>query len=215
MDLYYTTNIHSNLNGRKKCNLTEYEEICKNNNCHECISDLYPIKLYYDFDYDITKCKNNNEEFRDTTIELVAIGKKLLTNVLLEFYPDKIAPIFVVKCASSPKIMGTNKWKISFHIIITNYCMMKCDQNFFTKKVNLRLMCEKEKYKIQDIINYNEKFKFFDESLYHHYSKLRSVHCSKDNENRPSILTEGTFYDSVVNYIDENCQMCHFSPRQL
>ena len=215
MYIIYTKLIQANLKSRETATIEEYENICKENSCHEVISDTDPVKLYYDFDYDCSLSENRTEECKDNTLEIIDVAKKAIKDILYELYPDKNCPLFAVKIQSSHSYLDYQlkiyKWKISFHLIVTNYCMLKKQQDYFTRKINKYILKEhKDLYKIHELIDYNQKFTFFDISLYHSCSKLRNVYCSKPGENRPSVLVEGTFIDTLVTYIDEKCQLIEY-----
>ena len=213
----YTTSIHSNMNNMKTCDVTEYEEICRHNSCHESISDIKPVKLFYDIELEARDFIGLSHGFKDITPDLISIVKQLLTNVLTDLYPYKRPPTFVVKTATHPHYMDckthTYKWKMSFHIIVSNFCMLKHQQEYFTKYLNKVLRTNDETYKLSLLLPYCRRtYRLLDDTLYHFFSKMRSVYCTKEGENRPSVLLEGSFYDSIINYVTDDCQVIQLLP---
>lgn len=208
MQVSYTTKINSTSTDVIMCNADEYELNCKKYNCFECIPDNRPVRMYFDFDYGQGHCKEPQntfyiEEMTDTLVAL-AIGK--LTLVLTELFDTE--PIFAVKKQSSSSYPKTNKigvvthtWKYSFHLIVTNIAMLKLEQLAFVKDFNNMMKTTQD-----DADNYGEyldcdkSFTFFDESVYNTNGKMRSAYCSKKGENRPSIITRGSFMDTIISY---------------
>jgi len=88
--------------------------------------------------------------------------------------------------------------------------MFKRDQYHFTKFLNLIFLTE-EKYNIQKIIKCYDNIHFFDESIYHLLSKARTVHSNRPFEDRPFVLLEGEFIDSLITNVDDQCFPCEFS----
>jgi hypothetical protein len=75
----YTTNYFSNIRNLSQCSLYDYESICKEiKTCHELIDNINPVKLYYDIEFDASKCKSKINEFKDTTNELIELLKSRL-----------------------------------------------------------------------------------------------------------------------------------------
>ena len=53
-------------------------------------------------------------------------------------------------------------------------------------------------------LNISKEANFFDECVYDKNRKLRSVHCSKHGENRPLVLIEGTFKETIISLGDDD-----------
>jgi hypothetical protein len=127
----------------------------------------------------------------------------------------KITPIFAVAESHSRRRLKKEKeiWGYSFHIVVTNILAYKKYQKEIVKLIN-QVVIEQEKKGYSQIAG-SDKFKdydidtsvgVFDESPYSNGSqKFRSVYSSKDGENRPFNLLEGTFNDMVISgFIDEH-----------
>jgi hypothetical protein len=176
-----------------------YEKICKTLKCcYEVIPDDVPVCLYADID-----CKHAYGEFEFLQLNtnmFIGYAKQAITKVCFEYNPR-----FAVATASSPDYMddGIRKMCHSIHIHIPNIKMMKNEQHIFWKKMNDLMNTHIE------LKGWSEHFgtqnnKFFDESVYNKNGKLRSVYCSKINQNRPLILVEGTFKETIVSLGDED-----------
>lgn len=181
-------------------NADSYEKVCKSlKNCYEVISDDVPVALYADID-----SKHDYGEFEYSyqhTLEFIDLAKKALIINLPEY---KLR--FAVAIASSPDFTDANKCRKmchSIHIHIPSIKMLKREQKHFWTKMN-KFMNTHHDFK--DWVDYlgERDGKFFDESVYNTNGKLRSVHCSKELENRPLILVEGTFKDTVISIGDED-----------
>jgi hypothetical protein len=177
----------------------KYEELCKTLKCcYEVIPDDIPVCLYADID-----CKHafGKYEFLELhTQTFIDYAKRAITKVCID-----VVPRFAVSTASSPDYIDNGKRLMchSIHIHIPNIKMMKNEQKIFWTKMN-------------DFMNTNSEFKdwseyikirdckFFDLMVYNKNGKLRSVYCSKENQNRPLKLVEGVFKDTIVSLGDKN-----------
>jgi hypothetical protein len=176
-----------------------YERLCKKTQtCYEVIPDDVPVCLYADID---SKHTYGEIDYLEINTQIfIDYAKKALTKV----WSDEV-PRFAVATASSPDYMDKDKRRMcySIHIHIPNIKMMKNEQKLFWTKMN-------------DFMNTNFEFKdwseylgirennFFDLSVYNPNGKLRSVYCSKKNQNRPLKMVEGTFKDTIVSLGDED-----------
>jgi hypothetical protein len=176
-----------------------YERLCKKlRSCYEVIPDEVPVCLYADID-----CKHAYGEYEFLQIHtnmFIDYAKRAIT----KFCPDDV-PRFAVATASSPDYMddGIRKMCHSVHIHIPNIKMMKNEQNLFWKKMNDLMNTHIEFKDWSEYIGTKDN-KFFDESVYNKNGKLRSVYCSKINQNRPLILVEGTFKETIISLGDKD-----------
>jgi hypothetical protein len=174
-----------------------YEKLCKKLKCcYEVIPDDVPVCLYADID-----CKHEygKQEFLQVHTEIfIDYAKRAITKKL-----DGYEPRFAVAVASSPDYFDKGKRHMchSIHIHIPNLKMLKREQNLFWKQVNDFM---NDDYDFNDWNQYIEtdSNKFFDVGVYSINGKLRSVYCSKDNQNRPLRLVEGTFKDTIISLGD-------------
>jgi phage/plasmid-associated DNA primase len=174
-----------------------YEKLCKKLKCcYEVIPDEVPVCLYADID-----CKHEygKQEFLQVHTEIfIDYAKRAITKKL-----DGYEPRFAVAVASSPDYFDKGKRRMchSIHIHIPNLKMLKREQNLFWKQVNDFM---NDDYDFNDWNQYIEtdSNKFFDVGVYSINGKLRSVYCSKDNQNRPLRLVEGTFKDTIISLGD-------------
>ncbi len=176
-----------------------YERLCKKiQTCYEVIPDDIPVCLYADID---SKHTYGEMDYLEINTQIfIDYAKRAITKVCYDEVPR-----FAIATASSPDYMDKDKRKMcySIHIHIPNIKMMKHEQKLFWTEMN-------------DYMNTNSEFKdwseylgtrdnnFFDDSVYNTNGKLRSVYCSKKNQNRPLKLVEGTFKDTIVSLGDED-----------
>ena len=191
-----------------------YEKLCSlKKDVFEVIRDDKPVKLYFDADY--VFYNGGNEDFKiGVANELLNLNKIYLTRAIMKNLG--IQPEFAVaESHSNGRIKGgKNVWGYSFHIVIPNVVAFKKDMKYFTENLNKEIM-ENQKYEtdpISDYIEITEDFKPFDTSVYNNgIQKFRTVHSSKDGENRPFNLIEGTFNDMcITGFIRDNVK--HFEP---
>jgi uncharacterized FlaG/YvyC family protein len=193
----YTTKINSDLTTDvKTCKSIEvYNEICENLNVYEKIPDDKPIHPYFDFDY-----YDENSNYDDvSTDQLIDLGKQYITKVFEGLF--SITPTFCVLTSSSSNYTcyktKKNKWKISYHLIVKNCLMMKSHIKSLVEKLNEFCKAQTGNLNFQDYI-FSDKF--FDESVYNNNGKLRAWNSSKEGENRPMVLFEGEFQDTIITH---------------
>jgi hypothetical protein len=209
----YTTKINSNLTTDvKACKSVEvYKEMCENFNVYELIPDDKPIHPYFDFDY-----YNESDTYSETlTSDMIELAKKYLINVFE--YTFSFIPEFCCLSSSSSNYFcsksETEKWKISFHIIIKNCLMMKKDIQNLVEQINKYAKEQKGELNFTEVIYNNQ---FFDESVYNNNMKLRAWNASKEGENRPLIIVEGSFEDSIITHIfDTEMPLFEFKKQQI
>ena len=192
-----------------------YEKLCSfKKDVFEVIHDDKPVKLYFDADYVFY----NESEFKiGVANELLNLNKIYLTRAIVKTLG--IQPEFAVaESHSNGRIkQGKNVWGYSFHIVIPNVVAFKKDIKVFTEVLNKEIM-ENQKYEtdpISDYIEITDDFKPFDTSVYNNgIQKFRTVHSSKDGENRPFNLIEGTFNDMcITGFIGDNVKQ--FIPEKI
>jgi len=186
-------------------NAAEYEKLCKKfQSCYEVIPDDVPVCLYADID-----CKHpyGTVEFLEIHTQIfIDYAKRALNKVLLECVPR-----FAVATASSPDFLDDKGKRLmchSIHLHIPNVKMVKCEQKMFWKKMNELMNTD------CDFKDWNEYVeiqtgKLFDEGVYNTNGKLRSVYGSKENQNRPLKLVEGTFADTIISLGDDDATVKH------
>lgn len=194
----YATKIESNLTtDLKTCKSVEvYKELCENFNVYEKIPDDKPIHPYFDFDY-----YHEDYTYEDvSTAQMVDLGKKYIVNVYEHLF--SITPEFCVLTSSSPNYncykTKQTKWKHSFHLVIKNCLMMKSHVKTLVQALNKYAKEQTGELNFTDYISVDN---FFDESVYNPNGKLRAWNASKDGENRPIVLVEGEFEESIVTHI--------------
>lgn len=191
----YNTTMYGN--ATMECDANDYENICLSNDCFEGIPNNGLIKLYLDIDY--WKLLTDAEEYvEEFTKAFIDIAKNVIDSIIDIQYPDVI-PEYCISTASSPNFTDCKtkelKWKISIHIVIPNIVTTRENMRLFVIKANA-VAKENKQYFYGDYVYDMETF--FDESVYKPNQKLRSLHASKSGENRPLILIEGCFNDSIV-----------------
>jgi hypothetical protein len=197
----YTTKIESNLTtDLKTCKSIEvFKELCENFNLYEKIPDDVPVHPYFDFDY-----YHQDSTYEDvSTTQLVDLGKTYITKAFEEIF--ELAPEYCVLTSSSSNYncykTKQTKWKISFHIVIKNCLMLKSHlNNFIVDLNNYASSFTTGDLNFKDYI-YSDKY--FDEGVYDKNRKLRAWNASKEGENRPMILVEGEFEDSIITHVSD------------
>ena len=184
------------------CSPEAYEKTCKQlKTCYEVIPDDVPVCLYADIDskHDY----GTFEYFYSHTLDFIEFAK----NALIVNWPEYTLR-FAVAVASSPDFVdekGKRKMCHSIHIHVPNIKMLKSDQKIFWSMMNNFMNTDPfSKQWIEYFESDKNNGKFFDESIYSVNRKLRSVHCSKEFENRPLVLVEGTFKDTIISLGDED-----------
>ena len=186
-------------------NAAEYEKLCKKfQSCYEVIPDDVPVCLYADID-----CKHpyGTVEFLEIHTQIfIDYAKRALNKVLFECVQR-----FAVATASSPDFLNENGKRLmchSIHLHIPNVKMVKREQKVFWKKMNELMNTD------CDFKDWNEYVeiqtgKLFDEGVYNTNGKLRSVYCSKENQNRPLKMVEGTFAETIISLGDDDATVKH------
>jgi len=176
-----------------------YERLCKKKQtCYEVIPDDVPVCLYADID---SKHPYSEYEFRESHTQVfIDYAKKAITKFCFEDNPR-----FAIATASSPDFMDGSERQMchSIHIHIPNIKMMKCEQKLFWTKMNEFMNTNSEFKDWSEYLGTNN-YEFFDLSVYNTNGKLRSVYCSKKNQNRPLKMVEGTFRDTIISLGDED-----------
>ena len=178
----------------------KYQELCESANVYEVTSMDTPMKLFCDIDiYDA------EESYEDTITGVDIITDLAITQVkeLLEHFGidakwcicDSSSPSFT--CWKTKK----QKWKVSRHIIFHNVLATKRQQGIIFKFLNQEIFGNSHEWK--DYFPKNSK-QFFDVSVYG-IEKFRAVHASKPDENRPIVIKEGTFENSVLSTFFDDC----------
>lgn len=212
----YTTKMKSNVTTDVLTTEAEhYESICKSTkSCYEKIDDDAPVRIYADFDYKPENVPNLDEFVYDEmkTGVLIDVAKEYLLLKFQELWPDQEEPKFAVKEQSSPEFNKDGKltWKYSFHIIIHNFMMTKKEQLDFIKDFNADI--KDDQY--GGYLEADDKFTFFDQSVYKPNQKLRSPYCSKKGEHRPSKIVEGSFMETIISFKDDSIPVLHYTPKE-
>jgi hypothetical protein len=181
----------------------EYETECiKNKNCFEYIPDDVPVKLY--FDIDIKGDVNEYNDELDHTENIINESNNVIIELIQMLYKMPDEPILSVSTSCSESFIDcatkSLMWKISVHIVVQNCIALKSIQRFNIEIINNAMA--------KGLTPSYRLFKgnnWFDTSIYDRNRKMRSVHCSKPGENRPLLIEEGTFEQSVISaFIPEN-----------
>jgi hypothetical protein len=196
-------------NKANSCSDTDYEAICKfQKNVFEMIPDDKPVKFYFDCDH--VFYKDFHLFSRVIANELLILHKYYLKIALKKM--TNIEPIFAVAESHSEKRDKGGKivWGYSFHIVVTNIIANKANIKKVATFINEQIVIDQE----DAVDKYNEYTEMdideiFDLSVYKGgMQKFRCVYASKDGENRPFNLIEGTFEDMVISgFISENATL--------
>jgi len=211
--LKYTTKINSSATDYSTIDANNYNDICSSIGCYEYIPDDKPVKIYTDIDI-----KGDASDYADH-LSMFPIILDRAKDILIKFVKNKlmlvIEPELCICESNSIHFIDwkTNKtyWKISLHIIINNVIALKTVQKELIEEINkyaYELYPDMEDYLI-------ETDKLFDESIYDKNRKLRSLYCSKPDENRPLNLYHGTFNQSIIScFIPKDAQLIEMNKPQ-
>lgn len=176
-----------------------YEEVCRSSNVYEIPPTDVPVKLFCDID--IYDEKEEYDSFIEGVEKIIEIAIDKVTRLSRALGNEN--PLTYTICNShSPSFKccktGKKKWKISIHIIF-NVLATKKQQSIFFKYLN---------FQMKDETNWKDYFppnsNFFDVSVYG-VEKFRAVYSSKQDENRPLVIEQGSFEGSVIStFFDEN-----------
>ena len=211
--LKYTTKINSSTTDYSTIDANNYNDICNSIGCYESIPDDKPIKIYTDIDI-----KGDASDY-DNHLSMFPFILDRSKDILINFFKNKlqlvIEPELCICESNSIHFIDwktkKNYWKISLHIIINNIIALKSVQKELIKEIN------KYTYELYpDMEDYlMETDKLFDESIYDKNRKLRSLYCSKPDENRPLNLYQGTFNQSIIScFIPKDAQSIEMNKPQ-
>jgi len=185
----------------------EYERLCiRTKSVYEQIPDDQPVSLYADLDLKMTDLMEGSEMY-DCTNELIDIAKRGITDAIMAL-GGITPPRFSVKTAT--KIDGDAPSVISFHIIVTNYKMLKIQQNEFFKSLNKTIDTYRDDKWAEDFVEMTAERRnkgFFDMAVYDRNRKIRSPFSTKEGEDRPFKIIEGTFRDAIITMPAEDAQL--------
>lgn len=202
------TKINNYANEVMEIPVDEYERLCiKTKSMYEQIPDDQPVSLYADLDLK-NKDLMDGSELYDCTMQLIDIAKRGITDAIASL-GGITPPRFANKIAT--KIDGSNP-KLSFHIIVTNYKMLKIQQGEFFKSVNRIIDTYRDDKWAEDFLEMTADRRnagFFDMSVYSKGRKMRSPFCTKEGENRPFLISEGTFRDCIISIPATDAQELH------
>jgi hypothetical protein len=210
----YTTKINSTDFEVKTVPCDKYAELCNTFGCYEVLPDDTNIKLYLDIDFKQTE---DEPVYYDTWFDsLLEISINAITKFCVEEF-DQPNPRFTICQSNSASFIDwktkKNMWKVSIHIIVENVIA--------TKKTQLLIVNALNAY-CKDFTDYQDWMgdqNLFDKSIYDLKRKLRSIGCSKPDENRPLILHSGSFEghcvsafipDDAIVYYKEIEQKCEY-----
>jgi len=184
----------------KRTTALEYESICKKESCFEVTPDDCPIRMYFDFDFSKKHLGAAEFEYREEDLDrIISFAKQELTKTFDVLYPDLAQPEFAVKKQSSPgNNDGKQSWKYSFHLIVHNFVMSKAEQKAFVQSFNACFEDYRTSARYDLPLKPCAGFKFWDESVYSAKRKMRSPHATKPGENRYSVISEGTFEQTII-----------------
>lgn len=197
----YTTKINSTDSDIKTISCNKYEELCNAYGCYEVIPDDENVKIYFDIDYkkpsDMEDLDYNEEWFN----EILNRAVDVLNKFCIEKY-NQPNPRYTI-CQSNSSTL----WKISIHIIIENVIATKKTQRLIVDELNDYAK------KFTDVNDYMPDLPLFDTSVYSSKRKMRSLWCSKVNENRPLVLHNGTFEGHCISaFIPDDAVVYHVEP---
>ncbi|MDX2191009.1 MAG: PriCT-2 domain-containing protein [Bacteroidota bacterium] len=191
------------------CNEAELVKRLKNKETtYEVILDDIPCKLYFDIDYELPK-----EEFNDEVALMVEKkSKEYVLKALDELIPD-VKPN-IAMATSHTKNLDEKSAKYSVRYFISNIKTTKSSNSNLVHKLNEFVQKKADPDNIYDYIDEELSPKLFDEGIYDHNRKMRCLNTSKPNQNRPLLLKEGTYENTIITgCFDEICYDFVFEPQ--
>jgi len=196
----YTPSLEPGLWKEETMTISDYEQRCRLfKRGFEKTPDDRPIKLYCDFDFKAKHAVSLDGFYDGCTEDIIELTKQHI-NKEIERMGHKTPPQYVFKPASQ-----INNHIVSFHLICTNYKMTKVEQSVFWKNVERSIEADTESNwrKIMDAKSDKE---FFDPQVYSRGRFMRSAYCTKDGEDRPFTIVDGTFEDTVLSIDNRNAE---------
>lgn len=194
--IYYTPIMKFAGNQFHSCDTSAFVERIKNKEpSFEVTPNDIPIKYYFDVDIkDIT--------FNSTTANAIEEKcKEYIHQALLEY--SKLNPNI-----STATSHCNNKY--SFRFYVSNILDKKSNMKQFVKILNQYIKMKKDFNNIYDYIEETNSG-FFDEAVYDSNRKMRCLNTSKDGEDRPLVLKDGTIENTIISaYFDNDAKVINF-----
>jgi len=223
-------------------NIDEFEDLCRRSgeknefnlqrkivdmDVYEDLPNDKPVKLYADFDFKekhINDPDDDDESYEagvndgydeNNTVYAVEVLEREITNYLTETFSIDTPPNFAAKTATQ-RYLGDRKnkmWANSAHIIITNFAMSVLDQKTFWG--DFRKWFDPRNEELFKKLNTKPNFAVVDENPYMTNQRIRCVYSSKPYEKRPFRLLKGTFKDTLISVIPEDCHILELQNKQI
>lgn len=158
----------------------QYENMCKQQEIYEILTNEKPIKLYFDLDIG----GRNEDITNDLYKTILPILQTQLTKI---FKLDKLDEKYFEFALANAFGESKGKIKNSIHIFLPKLVMYQSQQLNLVKTLNreIYLNCQLK----NEILNFCfENGSLFDESVYNNKRKMRAIHVSKKGENRPTYI---------------------------
>lgn len=194
--IYYTPIMKFAGNQFHSCDTSAFVERIKNKEpSFEVTPNDIPIKYYFDVDIkDII--------FNSTTANAIEEKcKEYIHQALLEY------------SGLNPNIATATSHcnnKYSFRFYVSNILDKKSNMKQFVKLLNQYIKMKKDFNNIYEYIEETNSG-FFDEAVYDSNRKMRCLNTSKDGEDRPLILKDGTIENTIISaYFDNDAKVINF-----
>lgn len=170
----------------------------KDKHFYEVILGDKSQKIYFDIDIseDYLSLIEESEslspdESEEKIVDMIKILRVEIRDSISEIIPisaeKENLPEILIYSSHSPKKENGRRGKMSFHIIINNYCVSSNIQNsIFFEKIKAKVTQKKEYSPLQRFI-FSE---ILDSKIYTSKRQFRILGCSKYSQNRPKIFEE-------------------------
>jgi hypothetical protein len=192
--------------------IQEHIEAIKTKNRYEYIPDEIPLKVYYDFDYELENTESFNLDISNEVLKRILLLLSIYWKKKIGLFPiysvlqsHRLEPI--IKQIDT-EITIVKPPKYSFHIVLVNISAIKSLQkHLLENEINTLLI---ECGKIQDYLENTSKIKL-DEAVYGKgRQKLRCINAIKEDEpNRPLLLISSEYLHQLPKINDIYVEGCN------
>lgn len=217
VQIAYTTQMCTNKKTPDCIATSKYEflEACEKHNVYERIPNDGLIHPYFDVDYkeEAAVDGQGNKIAFSNTMEPIFIecAKRFLARMMSQLC-EGLEPEFCILSSTSPDylraerdktskvVSRTRTWKVSLHIIVVNALITRVQLAALVKLFNYVVA----RQEMATLVDYGCDFleEFFDPNPYGTNQKVRALYSSKDGENRPLVLVEGTPEGTIITNTD-------------
>ena len=181
----------------------DFEKKAEKKDCFERIPDDKPVKFYFDIDHKFPTegLDMGADVLKEKADGVIQIYNKYLIELFADWVPQVVPIINFGESHFEHKMVGdVDKWGLSFHVVVLNICAYKNMIGDMAGIFNDHIMDDQNSGRSPLFTTYLPSFsEAFDTKVYSAgKQKIRCIHASKEDENRPFRLQKGTFEDMMI-----------------